>query len=266
MRPSRIRQKLSQGQPALITTLHFMDAALYEMTSLMGFDGIWMDMEHHGCSIETASQMMRAARIGTSDIVARPAKGEFQRMQRMLEAGAQAIMYPQCDSADEAAEFVHWAKFPPQGRRGCDAANADAPYLSKPIDEYIQRANEETLMIVQIETPEALEEVAGIASVGGVDILFLGPGDLSIRMGIPGETQHQRIRDARLRIADAAYEAGIHWGLPVASSDDAAEAIEMGARFICHNADIVMVKAALEGIQQVFGQLGFTFDDSPKNI
>ena len=260
MRTSRIRQKLDKDRPALITTLHFMDAALYEMTSLMGFDGIWLDMEHHGHSVETASQMMRAARVGVADIVARPAKREFQRMQRMLEVGAQALMYPQCDSAEEAAEFIHWTKFPPLGRRGCDAANADAPYLSLPIDQYIQRANEQTLMIVQIETPEALEQVEAIAEVQGVDILFLGPGDLSIRLGIPGDMQNPRIRDARQRVADAARAAGIHWGLPVAATEDAAEAIELGARFICHHADIIMIKNALESIRDTFTPLGFTFD------
>ena len=133
MKRSRIKAKLSRNEPVLVTTLHFTDPALFEMTSLMGFDGIWIDLEHHGVSLETASQLMLATRVGSSDIVARPAKGEFLRIGRMLEVGANAIMYPQCDNAEEAAEVVHWCKFPPLGRRGCDAANADAPFLSMPI-------------------------------------------------------------------------------------------------------------------------------------
>ena len=84
----------------------------------MGFDGIWMDMEHHGYSVETATTLMRAARVGTADIMARPAKGEFMRMGRMLEAGAQGIMYPRCDDAAEARQVVTWSKFAPLGRRG----------------------------------------------------------------------------------------------------------------------------------------------------
>ncbi len=92
MRRSRVKQKLLSGQPALITTLHLTDPSIFELTSLMGFDGIWMDMEHHTYSLETAAELMRAARVGVSDIIARPAKGEFMRMQRMLEAGAQAVM------------------------------------------------------------------------------------------------------------------------------------------------------------------------------
>ena len=260
MRKSRIRSKLSAGQPALITTLHFIDPAVYEMTSLMGFDGIWMDLEHHGTSLETASNLMRASRVGMSDIIARPAKGEFQRMQRMLEVGAAGLMYPQCDSASEAQKLVHWTKFPPVGRRGCDAANADSEYMAHPLDEYLQNANQETLLVVQIENPEALEQVEDIAQVSGVDVLFLGPGDLSIRMGIAGELQHPRMLEAKQRVAAAARSANIHWGLPVASPEEAAAAIELGARFICHNADIILLRAGLTQIKQSFGSLGFDFE------
>ena len=90
MRTSKIKAKLKRDEPVLLTTLHLTDPSLFELTSLMGFDGIWMDMEHHGYSVETATTLMRAARVGTADIVVRPAKGEFMRMGRMLEAGARA--------------------------------------------------------------------------------------------------------------------------------------------------------------------------------
>ena len=262
MRSSRIKQKITRGQPALITTLHFMDGSLYEMTSLMGFDGIWIDLEHHSHSLETAAQMMRAARVGTSDIVARPAKGEFMRLARVLEIGASAIMYPQCDNADEASQLVRAAKFPPEGRRGCDWGGADTPYMMMPMEEYLRKANEETLLIAQIESPEALENVEAIAQVPGIYILFLGPGDYSIRLGIPGQSRHPEIRAAEDRIARAASHAGIHWGLPVGSPEQAQDAIDRGARFICHQADLNLMKHALESIQNRFSPLGFTFDQS----
>ena len=145
MRKSKIKEKLLRNEPALITTLHFTDPSLYELTSLMGFDGIWVDMEHHSTSVETSSNLMRAARVGSSDIVARPAKGEFMRMCRMLEMGAQAIMYPRCSSAEEAAEVVKWAKFYPQGQRGVDSGNADGWYCGAPLTQYLEFANEQTL-------------------------------------------------------------------------------------------------------------------------
>src|SRR5579872_6258376 len=159
MRLSRVKAKLRRNEPALITTLHYTDQTLYEMTSLMGFDGIWMDLEHHHYSVETAANLMRAARVGASDIIARPAKGEYMRMSRLLEAGAQGIMYPRCESAEEAAEVVKWAKFAPVGERGIDGANADAPYCFMPIKPYLRTANAETLVIIQIESPRAVEKV-----------------------------------------------------------------------------------------------------------
>src|SRR3954470_3923150 len=142
MRPSKIKAKLKRNEPVLLTTLHLTDASLFELTSLMGFDGIWMDLEHHGYSVETATALMRAARVGGADILARPARGEFMRMGRLLEAGGQGIMYPRCADAAEAREVVAWSKFAPLGRRGLDGANPDMPYCSMPVGEYVRAANE----------------------------------------------------------------------------------------------------------------------------
>jgi 4-hydroxy-2-oxoheptanedioate aldolase len=259
MKFSRIKAKLRRNEPALITTLHYTDATLYEMTSLMGFDGIWMDLEHHHYSVETAANLMRAARVGTSDIIARPAKGEYMRMARLLEAGAQGIMYPRCESADEAAEVVRWAKFAPVGERGVDSANADAPYCSAPINQYLKKANDETMVILQIESPRALEQVEAIARVPGVDVLMFGPGDFSVLAGVPYQFDHALLVTARERVAKAAKTNGIHWGTVSPTPEDTAKLMGMGARFICHGADIILVKRGLEQIQAQFAPLGFTF-------
>jgi 4-hydroxy-2-oxoheptanedioate aldolase len=261
VRLSRIKAKLRRDEPALVTTLHYIDPTLYEMTSLMGFDGIWMDLEHHHYGVETAANLMRAARVGTSDIVARPAKGEFMRMARLLEAGAQGIMYPRCESAKEAAEVVRWAKFAPLGKRGVDGANADSPYCFAPMKQYLKKANEETLVIIQIESPRALKEVEAIARVSGVDVLMFGPGDFSVLAGVPCEFDHSLLVKARQRIAKAAKKAGIHWGTVSPNPDHTRKLLEMEARFICHGADIVIMKRALEQMQLEYAPLGFTFEN-----
>jgi len=264
MRPSRIKAKLKRDEPVLVTTLHLTDPSVFELTSLLGFDGIWMDMEHHFYGLETAAVLMRAARVGVSDIIARPAKGEFMRMQRMLEAGAQGIMYPRCDDADEAAEAVRWAKFPPIGRRGCDYSNPDAPYCMIPLEEYLEEANRETFVVIQIEQPETIEHVDQIAAVDGVDVLMLGPGDLSIQQGVPGQIHHPVIQDAYRRVADAARAAGKHWGSPAMSVQHVGQLLDMGARFICYQADVLLVKTGLEGIRSELAPLGFTFEGPSK--
>jgi 4-hydroxy-2-oxoheptanedioate aldolase len=254
-----VKAKLARGEPALVVCLHFTDPSLYEMTSLLGFDCIWMDLEHHGYSVETASNLMRAARVGGSDIVARPGKGEFMRMSRLLEMGATGIMYPRCESAAEAAEVVKWCKFAPEGRRGADGANPDMPYLMMPTADYVRSANEQTFVVVQIEDAGTAARAAEIAAVPGVDVLFLGPGDFSILGGFPGQMDHPAFARAVQHVAEAARRAGKHWGMPCFSPEHGRRLLDMGARFIAHGADIVLVKQGLEQIQQQFAPLGFRF-------
>ena len=170
MRKSRLKAKLARNEPVLVTTLHYNEPSIYEMASLMGFDVLWLDLEHHHHSVETANTLLRAARVGTSDVMVRPAKGEFMRLGRILEAGAQGIMYPRCDDAQEAAEVVKWAKFAPLGARGIDSGNPDNPYCALPLVEYLQAANEQTFLVIQIESPEAVQNAAANAAVEGVDV------------------------------------------------------------------------------------------------
>jgi 4-hydroxy-2-oxoheptanedioate aldolase len=261
VRVSRIRRKLSQNLPALVTTLHLTDPAVFELTSLMGFDGIWVDLEHHSHSVETVMNLMRAARVGTSDIVARPAKGEFMRMARLLEAGAQGIMYPRCDSAAEAAEVVKWAKFPPLGKRGLDGGNPDMPYGTMSPAKYVKEANEQTFIIIQIEEQHAIDVADEIAAVKGVDILMLGPADYSSLSGFTGEVDHPRVADAMEKVASAARLAGKHWGRPVGSPEEAKKLIAAGARFLPHASDLTTLKRGLEQIQRNFAAIGLTFEN-----
>jgi 4-hydroxy-2-oxoheptanedioate aldolase len=261
MRPSKIKAKLKRNEPVLLTTLHLIDASLFELTSLMGFDGIWMDLEHHGYNVETATTLMRAARVGGADILARPAKGEFMRLGRLLEAGAQGIMYPRCHDAAEAKQAVTWSKFAPLGQRGFDGGNPDMPYCALPMQRYIREANEQTFLVIQIEDRHALENARAIAAVEGVDVLFFGPSDFTVLGGIPGQFDHPSVQEAIRTIASAAREAGKHWGMPTGSPEQTRQLLDLGARFLCHGADIIMVKNALEEIQRRFAPLGFTFDN-----
>jgi 4-hydroxy-2-oxoheptanedioate aldolase len=260
MIPSRIKAKLAKGQPVLVTALSLSDPSIFELASIMGFDGIWLDLEHHAHSVEAANNYIRATRIGVSDVIARPAKGEFMRLSRLLEAGAKGIMYPRCDNADEAREVVRWSKFAPLGERGFDGANPDAPYCSMSVEEYVAAANRETFIVIQIEQPGALQNVESIADVAGVDILMLGPADFSVLSGVAGKFDDILVRDAKKRIAAAAKKAGIDWGTPCATPRDIKEALELGARFICHSADIIWIKRGLEQMRKDCEPLGFTFD------
>lgn len=265
MRPSKIKAKLARNEPALLVTLHLTDPSTFEMASLMGFDGLWMDMEHHGTGLETAMTLMRAARVGSADIMVRPGKGEFMEMSRILEAGAQGIMYPRCDDAAEARQVITWSKFAPLGRRGYDGSNPDVPYASLPLEKYIKTANEQTFVVIQIEDPHALGNARDIAAVEGVDVLFLGPADFSILSGIPGQFDHPRILEAMRQLDEAARRAGKHWGSISMSTEQTRKLLDLGARFICQGADVSFVKRGLEQLQRETLQLGFTFANQLAN-
>ena len=263
MRTSIIKRKLKDGKPALLTQLHLTDASIFEMVSVMGFDGIWMDLEHHSYSLETAGNFIRATRVGSADTLARTAKGEFMRMGRLLEMGAQGIMYPRCSNASEAAEVVRWAKFAPLGERGFDGAGADAFYTGIPMDEYVRDANEETFVVIQLEDPKAIEQAESIAAVEGVDVIMLGPADFSVLSGIPGQFDHPSIEKSLNKIAQAAANAGKHWASTAADANSAKGLLQRGAGMILHNADICIVKKGLEIMQADFSKLGFQFEDNP---
>jgi 4-hydroxy-2-oxoheptanedioate aldolase len=261
MLKSKVKNKLRRGEPALCLMLHLTDQSVFELAALMGMDGIWMDMEHHTYSVETATGMIRAARIGPCDVVARPGKGEFMRMGRMLEAGAHGIMYPRCDNAAEAAEVVKWAKFYPLGKRGFDGGNPDMPYCSVPMADYMKASNEETFLIIQLEEQSAVDQADQIAAVPGVDIVFLGPGDFTTLSGIPGQWDHPKLWNAYKTIAKAAEKAGKWWGTPAFSPEHCKRLMDLGCRFFCHSADIVILSAGIENIQKQFAPLGFTFSN-----
>ncbi len=265
MRNSNILAKIAQNRVALATTLHLIDPSLYELVALLGFDGIWMDMEHHGYSVETAANLMRAARVGRgADIIARPGKGEFMRMARMLEAGATGIMYPRCDGADEAREVVRWAKFAPIGQRGFDGSSPDAPYCTVPIAQYVTEANAQTFVLIQIEEPSALTEAEAIAAVPGVDMIMLGPADFSVLTGIPGKFDHPSIESAIQSIARAAGNSGKNWASTCGSVPHARRMIDFGCRLVLYGADIVMVKNGLEEIRRTFAkELSIQFSGMP---
>ncbi len=261
MRPSRVRQRWQAGHPAFCTQLALTDPDVCEIVSAMGFDCIWLDLEHHQKSTETAAALIRATRIGSADVIARPGKGEYMRMARLLEAGAHGILYPRCDDAAEAREVVRWSKFAPLGERGLDGGNPDNGFGAAGIGDYTTTANEQTFLAVQIESPAAVERAAAIAEVTGVDLLFFGPGDYSVMCGVPGQPQHEQVLRAREQVCQAALRAGKRFGTLCFDVDDVRRVLDLGGTFIAYGADRPLLRAAFTTMRQQMSELGFRFED-----
>ena len=176
------------------------------------------------------------------------------RMGRMLEAGAHGIMYPRCESAEEAREVVRWSKFAPLGERGFDGGSADNNFGAYPADDYTERANQENWLLIQIESPAALPHVREIAEVEGVDGIFFGPGDFSLLSGKPGQIKHDDVLQAAKQIADDTLAAGKIFGTLVFDAEHSQFMQDAGAKLIIHGADILYYKSAYTQLLEEYGR------------
>ena len=238
----------------------FTDPAIVEMIGLLGFDCVFIDLEHQSTSVDQATEMIRAARVGGADVLARPAKGEFMRMARLLEAGAMGIVYPRCDDAAEAREVVRWAKFAPLGERGFMGDDPDVPYGMVGMDQYVREANEQTWLAILIESPTAVKHARAIAEVEGVDLLFFGPLDFSLLCGEPGHLDEGKVFEAMQEVCRETLAAGKRFGTVAFDLQHVQPLLEMGASLISYGSDLMFVRTALEQLKTQFGRLGFTFN------
>ncbi|GHU74364.1 siderophore biosynthesis protein SbnG [Clostridia bacterium] len=238
IKPSRTLAKLRSGGVATCTKINLADPRAVEIAAQAGFDCIWLDMEHVPNGIGVIEQQALAARADDSDSLVRVARGAYSSYVRPLESGATGIMVPHVMSAQDARDIVRMTRFHPIGRRPLDGGNTDGAFSAMDLSDYLRQANEERMLIVQIEDYEPLSELDEIASVAGIDMLFFGPGDFSHSLGIPGEFDDPRVIDAKRRVADAAIKHGKFAGT-VGSLANAQELIDMGYRFISIGADVV---------------------------
>lgn len=245
MRRSKVLARLRAGKVARLCCSGSPIAFLPALAAHFHYDGIWMDGEHRTWEAREVETMLGRHHAADIDCVWRPPSKEKNALYRLLEDGATGLMIPHVATADEARALVRAVKFPPQGDRGFCGGGRDADYwIGKPSD-YTEQANRETLLTVQIETPEALENVEAIAAVDGVDVLFLGPGDLSLRLGCTPAVEDPVMLTVQRRIAAACRQHGKAWGRPVGSAADARRLIELGARFIVHGSEFGALHAHL---------------------
>jgi 4-hydroxy-2-oxoheptanedioate aldolase len=218
-----------------------------ELAGKLGFDVIWLDMEHRAYGYEVVDRISLACRATGIDLMVRIRKTGYTSAMRALEFGATGIMVPHCRTAAEAREWVDWTRFPPLGQRGFDGAGADGDYTLADPAEYLRERNEETFLVVQIEDREAVDCVDEIAAVEGVDLLFVGPADLSISYGVPMQREHVLVQRAMDKVANAAAKSGKWWGTVTTTPESAQHEVDRGARIItCADDHFLLVKGLQE--------------------
>jgi len=251
MRPSRVLAKLRAGEVATCFKINLSDARVVEIAAQAGFDCLWTCLEHVPNDISVMEKAVWAAKSCDTDIVVRVPRGSYSDYIRPLELDATGIMVPHCMSAADAAEVVRMTRFHPIGLRPMDGGNADAAYCSVPIPDYMKQANEQRLVILQIEDPEALEELDAIAELPGIDMLFFGPGDFSQGIGAPGVMDDPRLLEARRKVAATALKHGKFAGTTT-SAANLNEFIDMGYRFLSMGADVIGLSRYCTQIVETF--------------
>lgn len=219
------------------------------------YHGLWFDQEHGGLTYEQICWLCVAARANNLDTFVRMAPVDYSLVTQNLEAGAGGVMAARIESADHARKFMEWAKFHPQGMRGFNTSGWDARYTHIPPAKFAETANREHLTLIQIETQQALDEVDEIAAIPGVDLLFVGPSDLSQVLGRIGQFDDPELWAGIQKVADACKKNGIHWGTVPQGADFARRCVDMGCRMLSLGSDTSCIKKGIEGLQTAFGDL-----------
>lgn len=243
MRRNETKARLQAGETVFGCFSRYPDPSLTELVALQGFDFLVLDGEHGTLEPRECENMVRAAELGGTTPLVRAPANQPPVILRFLDTGGQGVHLPLVSSAEEADAAVQAVKYWPRGRRGLAGVRA-ASYGTEPLADYVSSANEATMVVVQIETRAAVEQAKEIAAVDGVDVVFVGPTDLSQAFGLPGQTAHERLEEAYDAIADAVRGSPAILGVLVADEAGAERWRERGARYIAVTIDGLLSRSA----------------------
>jgi 2-dehydro-3-deoxyglucarate aldolase/4-hydroxy-2-oxoheptanedioate aldolase len=224
------------------------------MLAQCGYDYFIIDNEHGTFSTETVSNMIAAARGAGISVIVRVPEIRRETILKPLDSGAAGILVPQVNTADQAREVIVHAKYPPEGERGAVLRRAHSRYGRMDAAEYLKQANEDTFIAVQAENPVAIENLEEIATVPGIDCIFVGPFDLSVSLGIPGQVTHPREVKAIDRVIEVCNKHNIITGILMFDAALLKSWVEKGMRFVAYSSDIsLLADAAAQGIEELRG-------------
>ena len=268
MKINRVKQALKAGESVVGTMIH--EARSPEIPHLLaaaGMDFILVDTEHASPDPETIQNLTRGAKAAGLVPLARVTDNEYFLIARTLDMGVMGVMVPRVDTRKEAERAIASVKYPPQGRRGFGMRPVITDYASTTVQEAIKWSNENTLVILQVESEEAIENLDEITRVPGLDVSLIGFSDLSISLGVPGEFKHKRVLKAIERVFEVCTKNGVSpaiW-LPVETSSqiplhnsiiEAANLYqEMGMRFLMLGSESrLLLRAATDVVQALVGE------------
>lgn len=252
MHDNTMRRRLASGEPAYGAQLAWPSADLVEFLGHVGFEWVFVEAQHGVVSPERFQDLARACDLtGMASLVKVP-DNRPTTILRYLEAGASGIIVPDVQTANDARAAVQAARYAPQGTRGAGSTTRGANYgLTQSPAEYFQRANEAVMVVALIESVTGIEQLDAILAVDGLDAVRIGPGDLAMSLGLPGQAGHPQVREMA-RDAEARVAASDKVLLTVAQSAEAARAVaRSGARLIATNVGVMLRDVARDFIKEV---------------
>ena len=223
-----------------------------EIIGYSGFNWILVDTEHSPNEPPAVLAQLQALQAGTATPIVRPAWNDPVLLKRLLDIGAQAVLVPFVQNAEEAAKAVAACRYPPAGIRGITVSGRGSRYGRVP--DYLKRADAEICVLVQVETGEALSQLEAIASVDGVDGVFIGPADLSASLGHIGNPGHPDVQDAIKGAVERLTAVGKPAGILTASEADARRYIEWGYRFVAVGSDLGLLTKHADALAKTFAR------------
>ena len=243
------RNRLQQGELLLSTLISLPSAEIVELLSKLGFDWLFVDGEHGPFDTLQMQKMLQAASPSCPCIIRVP-NYESVSIKKALDIGAAGIIVPQIKTAEETKAAVQAAKYPPQGIRGVGLARAHEYGIS--FTDYLDAANEQTCVIIQAETKEAIDNIEAITAIDGVDAILIGPYDLSANLGYTGQIEHPEVTSAIKKVALACKNQNVKLGYFGVNAEAVAPYIDTGFTLITVGVDSLFL---LNGAQQTLTQL-----------
>ena len=254
--PDTLRDRLDAADRALIGLWASASSPVTaEIVAGSGCDWVLLDAEHSPNGLESVLAQLHAMSAYPVAPLVRVPYGDTVAIKQFLDLGAQNLLVPMVDSAEQAEEVVRAVRYPPRGVRGVGSALARSARWNR-VDGYLGRADETVSLTVQIESAAAVAEAERILAIDGVDAVFIGPSDLAASMGLLGQQNHPDVVDAVLRTIERAVAAGVPAGVNAFVPEDADRYIAAGASFVAVGADVAILARQTEALVARFAAAG----------
>ena len=248
-----VKEKLVDNKTVIGTFSKFSSPVATEILGYLGFDFVILDMEHSALDFHQAEDLIRAGEAAGISTIIRVPGVEESPILRILEAGGQGVQAPGVDTGEMAKKVVEASRYRPIGMRGLSFSTRAAQYTIKDKNEHLRDSITKQLVTVQIESKEAVENLEEIGEIEGIDVLFLGPGDLSNSYGVPGQVNHPLVQDALKKLCKVAEENGKVAGTFVGNHEQAIRAIDLGVQYLVYDNDVAFfakgAKSVLEELR-----------------